>query len=209
MNRKTETVVLATRNKGKVAELAALLLPFGVTVVGLDAFPQIGEIEETGATFAENALIKARAASVATGLVAVADDSGMEVDALGGEPGVYSARYSEEPGRPATDERNTAKVLAAMQGVPDCKRAIRFRSAMAAAAPNGAHIIAEGSWEGVLAHEPAGNNGFGYDPVFFDPECGKTAAELTREEKNARSHRGKACRELLKVWPKFWMEVSE
>ena len=207
-----KTVVLATRNQGKVAELAVLLRPFGLRVVGLEAFPQVGEIEETGTTFAENALIKARTVSDATGLVAIADDSGLEVDALNGAPGVYSARYSEEPGLPATDARNTAKVLAAMRDVPDGKRSIRFRCAMAAAAPNGAglggHIIAEGTWEGTLARTPAGTNGFGYDPVFLDPETGKTAAELNPEEKNMRSHRGKACRELLKLWPAFWKGVE-
>ncbi len=198
------TVVLATRNKGKVAELAVLLQPFGVAVAGLDAFPDIGEIAETGATFAENALIKARTVSDSTGLVAVADDSGLEVDALGGAPGVYSARYGEEPGKPATDERNTAKVLAAMRHVPDGRRSVRFRSAMAAAAPDGTQIVAEGAWEGRLAHAPAGTGGFGYDPVFFDPACGKTAAEMSPDEKNSRSHRGKACRELMKLWPAFW-----
>ncbi len=203
MNR---TVVLATRNKGKVAELSVLLGPFGLVVAGLDAFPQLGEIEETGATFAENALLKAAAVSGATGLVAVADDSGLEVDALGGAPGVYSARYSEEPDKPATDGRNTAKVLAAMRGVPDGERSARFRCAMAAVAPDGRRVVAEAAWEGVLARAPAGANGFGYDPVFFDPELGLTAAEMSPEEKNARSHRGKACRKLLALWPAFWAD---
>lgn len=202
----TPAVVLASRNAGKIRELAALLEPFGVAVKGLDAFPEIGEIEETGTTFAENSLLKASTVSSLTGLVALADDSGLVVDALGGEPGVYSARYSEEPGLPANDERNIVKVLHKMEAVPDGKRAARFVSAMAAAAPDGRHILAEGVWEGVLAHAKAGTNGFGYDPVFFDPEIGQTAAQLEPAQKNARSHRAKACAKLLELWPAFWAE---
>ena len=201
-------IVLATRNAGKVRELAVLLRPFGVTVKGLDAFQAIGEIEETGTTFTENALIKATTVSRLTGLVAVADDSGLEVDALGGKPGVYSARFSEEPGKPATDADNTRKVLALTVAVPDPQRTIRFRSAMAAASPTGKTVVAEGAWEGLLAREPRGANGFGYDPVFIEPELGLTAAEMSPEEKNARSHRAKACAALLKLWPGFWSEVA-
>lgn len=198
------TIVLASRNKGKIKELAVLLEPFEVTVKGLDAYPEIGEIEETGTTFAENALLKAATVSELTGCIAVADDSGLEVDYLGKEPGVYSARYSEEANLPATDERNTQKVLGKMQGVPEKDRTCRFISVMAAAAPDKRHILAEGKWEGRLAFEPKGTNGFGYDPVFFDPTTGKTAAEMTPEEKNARSHRAKACKKLLELWPSFW-----
>lgn len=194
------TVVLASRNKGKIGELATLLEPFGVTVKGLDAYPEIGEIEETGTTFAENALIKATTVSALTGHVAVADDSGLEVDYLGGEPGVYSARYSEATDSPATDERNTRKVLEKMRHVPEKDRTCRFISVMAAASPEKRHILAEGQWEGRLAFEPRGTNGFGYDPVFFDPSLGKTAAEMAPEEKNARSHRAKACKKLLELW---------
>ena len=204
----TPTVVLASRNKGKIRELAVLLEPFGVAVKGLDAFPAIGEIEETGTTFAENSLLKAATVSKLTGLVAVADDSGLVVDALDGAPGVYSARYSEEKGRPATDERNTEKVLANTETVPDGKRAVRFVCVMAAAAPDGRHILAEGRWEGVLARKPSGTNGFGYDPVFFDPEMGLTAAQMEPAQKNARSHRAKACKKLLELWPAFWATVQ-
>lgn len=202
-------VVIASRNKGKIRELAVLLGPFGVAVKGLDDFPHIGEIEETGATFAENALLKASTVSGLTNLVAVADDSGLEVDALNGEPGVYSARYSEEPGTPATDERNNAKVLAKMAAVPDRDRTIRFVSAMAAAAPDGRHIVAEGAWRGLLGREPKGVNGFGYDPLFFDPELGLTAAEMAPDQKNARSHRAKACAGLLELWPAFWAACAK
>ena len=197
-------IALATRNAGKIRELGVLLRPFGVEVKGLESFPAIGEIEETGTTFAENALIKAATVSRLTNLVAVADDSGLVVDALGGKPGVYSARFSEEPGKPATDARNTEKVLRMAAHVPDAQRSIRFISVMAAAAPNGEHIVAEGAWEGLLAKAPRGLNGFGYDPVFFDPELGITAAEMSPEQKNVHSHRARACRELLRLWPAFW-----
>lgn len=204
----TPTVVLASRNAGKIRELAVLLAPFGLAVKGLDAFPEIGEIEETGTTFAENSLLKASTVSALTGLVSLADDSGLVVDALDGDPGVYSARYSEKPGLPADDERNIVKVLKKMESVPDEKRTARFVSVMAAAAPDGRHILAEGLWEGVLARAKAGTNGFGYDPVFFDPEVGQTAAQLEPAQKNARSHRAKACAKLLERWPAFWTEVS-
>ena len=198
------SIVLATRIKGKIRELTDLLAPFGLTVLGLDDFPEVAEIEETGVTFAENALLKACGVSKATGLVAVADDSGLEVDALGKAPGVYSARYSESPGLAATDERNVAKLLVALAGVPKERRVGRFRCCMAACTPAGEHLVAEGAWEGMVTEQPTGFNGFGYDPVFFDEEQGRTAAEMSREEKNARSHRAKAVAALLAQWPTFW-----
>lgn len=197
-------IVLATRNKGKIREFAGLLAPFGLTVFSLDDFPHLPEIEETGATFADNALLKACGVSKATGLVAVADDSGLEVDALGKAPGVYSARYSEQPGLPATDERNVEKLLADLAGVPDGRRTGRFRCCMAACDPAGGRLLAQGVWEGIITADPAGHNGFGYDPVFFDPERGCTAAQMSREEKNTRSHRAKAVAALLNKWPAFW-----
>ena len=198
------TIVLATRNKGKVAEFASLLTPFGLTVVGMDAFPDIAEVEETGTTFAENALLKASTVSRLSGLVAVADDSGLEVDALGKAPGVYSARYSATPLAPATDARNIEKLLEAMAGVPHEKRTARFRCAMAASTPSGEQILAQGAWEGFVAEKASGSNGFGYDPVFFDPECTCTAATMDPEEKNRRSHRAAAVKLLLRLWPEFW-----
>jgi XTP/dITP diphosphohydrolase len=194
-------VVLATRNAGKIAELEALLAGFGLTVLGLSAFPEIGEIEETGSTFSENAGIKARTVAQATGLVALADDSGLEVDALSGAPGVYSARYS---GPEATDATNNAKLLHALKDVPEDLRTCRFVSVVAAAAPNGAEAFARGQWEGRVLTAPRGTGGFGYDPLFFDAEAGATAAEMTKETKNGRSHRGKALRALLAAWPDFW-----
>ena len=197
------SIVLATRNQGKVAELSALLAPFKVTVLGLAHFPHIGEIEETGTTFKENALLKASVVSRETGLIAVADDSGLSVDALGGAPGVYSARYSETAECRATDERNVHKLLAALADVPLAKRTGHFHCCMAAVHPDGESITADGVWEGMIAFAPAGNGGFGYDPIFFDPQAQTTAAAMDPKEKNQRSHRGKAVAALLLKWPDF------
>jgi XTP/dITP diphosphohydrolase len=194
-------VVLATRNAGKIRELHALLARLGVAVVGLSEFPQIGDIPETGTTFLENARLKARAVCQATGLVSLADDSGLCVDALSGAPGVYSARFS---GEDATDASNNAKLLAALAHVPAKDRACRFVSVVVAAAPDGRELTAEGVWEGRVATAPSGDGGFGYDPLFFDPTAGKTAAALTAAEKNARSHRGKALAALVANWANFW-----
>lgn len=197
-------VLLATHNQGKVRELSAMLTGAGVNVIGLDAYPELGEIEENGATFAENALIKARAACAATGLISIADDSGLMVDALNGQPGIYSARYGQDwaylPGE-NQDQRNIRKLLHIMDGVEN--RNCSFITVMAAVRPDGREMLAEGCWQGQLLQTPRGENGFGYDPVFFDTILGKTAAELSREEKNSRSHRGNALRELLKKWPDF------
>lgn len=200
-------VVLATRNAGKVRELAEPLAAFGLRVVGLDAFPDFPEVEETGTTFAENALLKARAVAEGLGLTAVADDSGLEVDALDGAPGVYSARYSDDtPELPGAnkDARNNAKLLKALAGVPEAARGARFRCAMAVVRPDGRQLLAEGTWEGRIGLAPAGANGFGYDPLFCDLELQRTAAELSREEKMARSHRARALAKLLDQWEGFW-----
>lgn len=200
-------VVLATRNKGKVREMEEPLRAFGLRVVGLDAFPDLPEVEETGATFEENALLKARDVARRTGLLAIADDSGLEVDALDGAPGVHSARYSDDmpnlPGE-SKDERNIMKLLAALSSARLWQRSARFRTVIAACTPEGDTLVAPGAWEGSIACSPRGKNGFGYDPVFLDPELGRTAAELGAEEKMARSHRGNALRELLRLWPAFW-----
>ncbi len=200
-----EIVVLATRNKGKLAELATLLQEFGVEVKGLDDFPDVGEIEETGATFAENALIKAEAVSRATGLPAVADDSGLEVDALDGAPGIYSARYAGEgaAGESSMDEKNNCKLLTALAGVEDARRTARFRCALVACTPGGKVIQAQGAWEGRILREPLGGNGFGYDPLFYDPSIGLTAAQMEPGVKSGRSHRGRAMQALLTAWPAF------
>ena len=199
-----KTIILATRNKGKISELGSLLAPFKLTVLGLEDFPDIPEVEETGTTFAENALLKACTVSKLTGLVAIADDSGLEVDYLNNAPGVYSARYSATDDVPATDQSNLQKVLDKLQGVPMEKRTGRFVCCMAACTPTGQSLVAEEAWNGLLLEAPRGANGFGYDPIFFDAECGVTAAEMSKEQKNGRSHRAKAVQSLLKKWPSFW-----
>ena len=190
-------VVLATHNAGKIRELADPMADFGIEVVGLSAFPEIGEIEETGTTFEENALIKARA---------VCDDSGLEVDALDKGPGVYSARYSNDweslPGE-SVDKRNMRKLLFELRDVPPARRSCRFVSCMVAVRPDGRELVVRGTWEGRILEEPLGENGFGYDPLFWDESIRKSAAQLSREEKNARSHRGNALRALLARWSDF------
>lgn len=200
-----EAIVLATRNKGKIAELTSLLEDFGHEVRGLDDYPDIPEIEETGETFEENARLKARTVSQATGLVAVADDSGLEVDALGGAPGVRSSRFS---GEDATDTSNNEKLLAELEDVEEEDRAARFVCTMVAMSPSGESISARGTWEGRIARTPAGKNGFGYDPLFFDPELGCTAAQLESDVKNKRSHRGTALGRLLEKWPDFRQRIE-
>ena len=205
MTQKTR-IVLATSNAGKVRELAGPLADSGVEVLGLDAFPQVGDIEENGSSFEENALIKARAVAAATGLISVADDSGLMVDALGGAPGVHSARYGDDwegLSGESRDARNIRKLLHETAGIPPQKRGCRFVCCMAAVKPSGEELAVHGFWEGVLLQKPLGENGFGYDPVFFDAALGKTAAQLSREAKNARSHRGNALRALLARWADF------
>ncbi|WP_029897260.1 XTP/dITP diphosphatase [Desulfohalovibrio reitneri] len=199
-------IVLATRNKGKISELRDLLSGSRIEVLSLDDFPGAPEVAEDGETFEENALKKAREMSAYTGLAAVADDSGLEVDALGGAPGVHSARYAGEQG---DDEANNAKLLRELSGVPEQERAARFVCVMAAAAPNGAEALARGEWEGRIAFQPQGEGGFGYDPLFIDPELGKASAELAPGEKNARSHRGRALNLLLETWADFWKRAGQ
>ncbi len=189
-----QRVVLATGNKGKLAELQMLLGDRWSLVT--QSSLGIEGAAETGKTFLENALLKARHASAASGLPAIADDSGLEVDALGGAPGVYSARYA---GSPSDDAANNRKLLEALSDVPTEQRGARFvcvivyvQSAASAVPP----VIAEGRWEGRIAREAKGERGFGYDPLFVDEELGRHSAELTPDEKNARSHRGQAVRAL-------------
>ena len=203
---KISQIVLASTNMGKVAELAELLAGRGILVRPLSEFPGLPEIEETGSTFAENALIKARAVARASGLVAIADDSGLVVDALAGAPGVYSARYANDWPKIAgesRDQRNMRKLLHAMRDFAPEQRRCHFETAMAAVHPAGCALEVTGQWHGRLLNEPLGQNGFGYDPIFWDEKLGKSAAQLDRSEKNAVSHRGKALRQLLKKWPEF------
>ena len=182
-------VVLATKNAGKAKEIGRMLEGSGVEIISLEGFPEVELPPETGKTMKENALLKARAAAGATGLPALADDSGLEVDFLGGAPGVYSARYS---GEKATDEENWKKLLRELEGVPAEKRAARFRCAIALVGFDAEEHLFEGVFEGLIAEAPIGNGGFGYDPVFFVPEAGRTAAELAPDEKNRISHRARA-----------------
>ncbi|WKE66173.1 XTP/dITP diphosphatase [Gallaecimonas kandeliae] len=188
-------IVLATGNAGKVRELDAMLAPLKLHVVAQSEF-EVPEVAETGTTFVENAIIKARHAARITGLPAIADDSGLVVDALGGAPGIYSSRYS---GEGATDARNIDKLIGEMQDLPQDARSARFFCCLVYLrhADDPTPIICEGAWEGRIASKAHGQGGFGYDPVFFVPSLGKTAAELSKEEKNAVSHRGQALRALL------------
>jgi XTP/dITP diphosphohydrolase len=188
-------VVLASSNKGKLRELASLLVPFGIDLVaqntlGIDTPP------ETGDTFAANALLKARHAAAATNLPALADDSGIEVDALGGRPGIFSARYA---GEGASDQDNLRKMLSELDGVPGEKRTARYQCVIAYVSTPGDSqpILATGAWEGTLISEPRGLGGFGYDPIFVPQGFDRTAAELDPAEKNALSHRGQALRALV------------
>jgi XTP/dITP diphosphohydrolase len=192
----TARVVLATRNAGKVAELRRILAGLDVELVGVTDLPGVPEVEETGATFAENALLKARAVAAATGLPAVADDSGLCVDALGGDPGVRSARWA---GEPSDDARNLALVLAQVADVDDAHRTAHFACAAAVVVPGVGEDVVEGRVHGRLVREPRGTNGFGYDPVFVPEGETRTTAELPSEEKDAISHRGQAFRALVPV----------
>lgn len=190
-----QKVVLATGNPGKVRELASLLADFGLDIVAQTDLG-VDSAEETGLTFIENAILKARHAAQITGLPAIADDSGLAVDALGGAPGIYSARYA---GAEASDQQNLDKLLLTVKDVPDEQRRASFHCVLVYLrhAEDPTPIVCHGRWQGVLTHQASGSGGFGYDPIFFVPELGKTAAELTREEKNAQSHRGQALRLLL------------
>jgi XTP/dITP diphosphohydrolase len=188
------SVVLATRNAGKLRELDELLAPHGLRVLPASDFAGPAP-EENAPTFVENALIKARAASLSSGLAAIADDSGLEVDALDGAPGVHSARYA---GEHASDADNVAKLLAALDGVAPARRGARFRcAAVYLAHPHHpTPLVFQTHWEGRILERPRGSGGFGYDPVFLDPGSGLSAAELAPEHKNRVSHRGRAVRAL-------------
>ena len=188
-------IVLATSNAGKVRELNALLADKDVRVVAQADFG-VPDADETGLSFVENALIKARNASLHTGLPAIADDSGLEVDALGGAPGIYSARYA---GLDADDAANNHKLLKALEGRPATERSARFHCAMVFLRHAGdpSPLISQAAWEGCILTEPRGSGGFGYDPLFFVPATQSSAAELDPKQKNRLSHRGQAMQALL------------
>ncbi len=195
MKENLNTLVLATHNRDKVQELKSILKDFPVEILTLDDFPEIGEIEETGTTLLENALLKARTVHRETGLPAIADDTGLEVDALDGRPGVYAARYA---GENVSYDDNVEKLLREMLNVPREKRTARFRTVVAYV-DNNQELWAEGFIKGMILEKKQGTGGFGYDPVFWVPERKKTFAELSLNEKNEISHRGVALRKLRDV----------
>jgi len=188
-------VVLATGNPGKVREMSALLAEFGLEVLPQSNF-NIVEADETGTTFIENAIIKAKHAAALTGLPAIADDSGLAVDALQGVPGIYSARYA---GVDASDRDNLLKLLDALKDVPAAQRTARFHCVLVymTHAEDPTPLVCHGSWDGVITEQPSGEDGFGYDPIFFVESEGCTSAELTKQRKSELSHRGQALTKLL------------
>jgi len=192
-------VVLATGNQGKVKELAHLLAEQNIEIVPQSAF-DVPEVAETGTTFVENAIIKARHAAKITGLPAIADDSGLEVDALNGAPGVYSARYAADitQGK-ITDEDNTNKLLTALENTPDEQRSARFHCVLVYMKHENdpTPIICHGVWQGSISRSKQGNQGFGYDPVFWQSDLKMSSAQLSREVKNKLSHRGQALAKLV------------
>ncbi|WP_181768809.1 RdgB/HAM1 family non-canonical purine NTP pyrophosphatase [Streptomyces albidus (ex Kaewkla and Franco 2022)] len=189
-------LILATRNASKVTELQAILAEadLGLELIGADAFPEIPDVKETGTTFAENALLKARTLAHETGIPAIADDSGLCVDVLGGSPGIFSARWA---GRHGDDKANLDLLLAQLSDIDSEHRAAHFACAAALALPDGTERVVEGSLRGTLRHTPSGTGGFGYDPVLQPDGDTRTCAEMTPEEKNAISHRGRAFRALV------------
>jgi len=187
------SIVLASGNKGKLAELSAMLEPLGVNVKAQSEF-NVSDADETGLSFIENAILKARHAASATGMAALADDSGIAVPALGGAPGIYSARYAGEHGN---DGGNIELLLKNMADITDRRAFFYCAIAYVNHADDPTPLIATGAWHGEILTARQGEGGFGYDPIFFDPELGKSAAELNRDEKAARSHRGQALRALV------------
>ncbi len=198
-------ILVASTNPGKLAEIRSML-DLAVELVGLGDFPNIREIKEDGQTFAENASKKATGYAKATGLWTIADDSGLMIDTLGGEPGVKSARFAgtrEDIERRLADKRNIEKVLKLLKDVPREKRTARFVCCLCLASADKVLAQTQGVLEGIIIDEPIGESGFGYDPIFFVPQLNKTVAQLTAEEKNAISHRGNAIRRLKPLLEKL------
>jgi XTP/dITP diphosphohydrolase len=204
VNTTMEMLVLATRNPGKTREIRELLKDFPVRIKNLDDFGPTPDVEEDGLTFDENAFKKASFTAKILGLPALADDSGLEVEALDGAPGVHSARYA---GPHATDEEKTAKLLQDMKG--KANRAAAFMCVISIAVPSGVALTYEGRCEGLIAEAPAGDNGFGYDPVFYYPPLKRTFAQLSSEEKNRVSHRGKALAEFKEEFDKVLIWIRQ
>lgn len=196
-----DTILIATRNEGKTKEFRKMFAALGIKVENLNDYPDLPEVAETGVTFEENARLKAETISELTGKMVLSDDSGLKVDALGGLPGVWSARFS---GPDATDEKNNAKLLHELAMFFDKeKRSAQFHTTLVVAAPGKESLVVDADWAGYIATEPKGKNGFGYDPLFIVGETGRHAAELTAEEKNELSHRGQAVKKLMEVFPKW------
>ncbi|MDG5470991.1 XTP/dITP diphosphatase [Jeotgalibacillus sp. ET6] len=193
-------VLIATANKGKANEFKNLFAPLGYEVTTLLDYPEMDDIEETGETFEENAILKAEAASSQFNVLAIADDSGLLIDALNGEPGVYSARYA---GKEKNDEENIKKVLRNLQGIPPHKRTGRFHCTLAISIPGKKTFTVTGECEGRITNEKMGEGGFGYDPIFWIEDESRTLAQMTGEEKSAISHRGNALKKLKEILPKI------
>ena len=187
-------LVLATRNQGKIVEFRRILdglAPGAIELIGVDQFPDLVDVEETGSTFEENSLLKARYTCQATGLPAIADDSGLCVDALNGDPGIFSARWAGSHGN---DQANLEKVLAQLKDVPNEKRTAHFMCVASLVLPDGREQVSEGRFEGHILHAPVGENGFGYDPIFQPLGLSISSAQMSAEEKDLVSHRGKSLR---------------
>lgn len=194
-----DTILIATRNEGKTNEFRAFFQKLGYGVENLNAYPDLPEVEETGTTFEENARLKAETIAQLTGKIVLADDSGLKVDALGGLPGVWSARFS---GPGATDERNNQKLLHELSVVFDQEaRSAQFHCTLVLAKPGKESLVVEADWPGFIAYDMKGEHGFGYDPLFIVADTGRRAAELNTEEKNSQSHRALALKKLLEVFP--------
>ena len=196
-----DKIIFATGNEGKMKEIRLILEDLGVEILSLKDTGIAFDIEENGETFEENAVIKAKAVMQETGALVLADDSGLEIDYLHGEPGVYSARYLGEDTSYRIKNQN---LIERLEGVPDEKRTARFVCVIAAAFPDGRVLTARGTIEGMIGYEERGEGGFGYDPIFWLPECGCSTAELTMEKKNELSHRGKALRAMKEEIKKLW-----
>lgn len=203
---KLKQILIATKNIGKVNEFKALFSQMGIEVKSLLDFPEVTDVEETGSSFVENAVLKAEAISTQFNEIVIADDSGLTIDVLNGRPGIFSARYA---GEEKNDQANNKKVLSELAGVPFKKRKAHFQCALAVAFPQKETITVEGVCDGYITEEPIGNNGFGYDPIFFIVEKNKTMAQLTKEEKNKISHRALALAKLSKMLEMHMKEGTE
>ena len=200
---KIEKIIFATGNEGKMREVRMILGDLGIQVISMKEAGVTAEADENGTTFEENAIIKAKEIMEKTGEIVLADDSGLEVDALGGEPGIYSARYM---GYDTSYHIKNANLISRLEGVPDEKRTARFVCAIAAVLPNGEVLHSEGTIEGIIGYEEQGENGFGYDPIFYLPQYGCTTAQLEPDVKNELSHRGKALRAIKEQLRKYCEE---